>query len=172
MDTRARTGTGLPSMMASTNAACLGIRPLRVSITGSPVFTGRGRLAMPLGYYMSGVVRRLCYTGVDIRARTCATERVPATNTAPGEKKMKRVNAATFGKCSRHKVVVRMTAVDASELFNRGCNNVYCLCGRLLEWSPIKGRVTDRKCDARCMGAVSGACDCSCGGENHGINCF
>lgn len=82
---------------------------------------------------------------------------------------MTRTQVATFGKCSRHKVVVRMTATDASELFRRGNNNVYCLCGRLVEWWPIKGRVTERKCDARCMGAVSDACDCSCGGENHGI---
>jgi hypothetical protein len=28
--------------------------------------------------------------------------------------------------------------------------------------------VKEKACSSKCMGATSGACDCSCGGENHG----
>jgi hypothetical protein len=34
---------------------------------------------------------------------------------------------------------------------------------------PIWGEHTDAKCGARCRNAVGPSCDCSCGGENHGM---
>lgn len=35
---------------------------------------------------------------------------------------------------------------------------------------PVEGRYNpERKCDARCMGAVGPSCECSCGGKNHGM---
>ena len=34
----------------------------------------------------------------------------------------------------------------------------------------VKGRLApDHKCDARCTTATGPSCDCSCGGENHGM---
>jgi hypothetical protein len=36
--------------------------------------------------------------------------------------------------------------------------------------ASVKGRlVPDHKCDARCTTATGPACDCSCGGANHGV---
>lgn len=44
-------------------------------------------------------------------------------------------------------------------------------CGtRYMESKVIKGVKSDKPCDARCMGAVGPACDCSCAGANHGQN--
>lgn len=43
-------------------------------------------------------------------------------------------------------------------------------CGRHGESNRVVGSCSDHKCDARCMGAKNGTCECSCGGKNHGIN--
>jgi len=43
-------------------------------------------------------------------------------------------------------------------------------CGRHGESNRVVGSYSDKKCDARCMGAKNGACECSCGGKQHGIN--
>lgn len=43
-------------------------------------------------------------------------------------------------------------------------------CGRHGESNRVVGSYSDHKCDARCMGAKKGDCECSCGGKNHGIN--
>jgi hypothetical protein len=35
----------------------------------------------------------------------------------------------------------------------------------------VEGRLkADHPCDARCTGALGHSCECSCGGENHGID--
>jgi hypothetical protein len=41
-------------------------------------------------------------------------------------------------------------------------------CDADVRIKQVKGSVTQVECDARCINAVGGACDCSCGGENHG----
>lgn len=49
-------------------------------------------------------------------------------------------------------------------------NEVFCVaCHARCIVNEIYGRyVNTVLCNAKCMGAVSQACDCSCGGENHG----
>lgn len=38
-----------------------------------------------------------------------------------------------------------------------------------LDWRPLASTLNpEKECNGRCMGAVGPACDCSCGGENHG----
>ena len=38
------------------------------------------------------------------------------------------------------------------------------------EHIQLSGRyVADKACDGRCMGATGHVCECSCGGQNHGI---
>lgn len=41
-------------------------------------------------------------------------------------------------------------------------------CGVRLQYKTIVGVTSDKKCDSRCTNAVSAACECSCGGQNHG----
>lgn len=43
-------------------------------------------------------------------------------------------------------------------------------CKRERSADPVKGRVTGTKCGPRCTGAVGPACDCQCGGANHGAD--
>lgn len=44
-----------------------------------------------------------------------------------------------------------------------------CPCGRPIRFTPVKGRlVAEIECGSRCTGATGPACDCSCGGKNHG----
>lgn len=39
----------------------------------------------------------------------------------------------------------------------------------IMDFKRLLGKYKPEKaCDGRCMGAVGPACDCSCGGENHG----
>ena len=46
---------------------------------------------------------------------------------------------------------------------------VLCACGALVELHKVKGVTRPAvKCNAKCEGAVSHECLCSCGGENHG----
>jgi hypothetical protein len=62
---------------------------------------------------------------------------------------------------------------DAETVFANRANlrgDVFrCHCGKGVAVKAIAGRyVPERKCGARCLGAVGPACDCQCGGENHG----
>jgi len=41
-------------------------------------------------------------------------------------------------------------------------------CGAELHAKPLKGRVTEEPCGAKCLAAKGPTCDCSCGGKNHG----
>lgn len=43
-------------------------------------------------------------------------------------------------------------------------------CGQRGESDIVVGTFSEHVCDARCMGVKKGACECSCGGANHGIN--
>lgn len=43
-------------------------------------------------------------------------------------------------------------------------------CKRQRKGAEVIGRVSEHKCDARCMGSTSGKCECSCGGKNHGAS--
>lgn len=46
-----------------------------------------------------------------------------------------------------------------------------CTCGRTrADVAYVDGRVDEsRRCDTRCQSATTGACECACGGKNHGI---
>lgn len=47
--------------------------------------------------------------------------------------------------------------------------SVVCECGAKVRCEIVNGVRNERvACNARCMGAVGPACECSCGGENHG----
>jgi hypothetical protein len=43
-------------------------------------------------------------------------------------------------------------------------------CKKMMVSTPVKGKYNpNHKCNAKCTNAISGVCDCSCGGANHGI---
>ena len=52
----------------------------------------------------------------------------------------------------------RDISVDA---FCDGCKNYR-------KSTHVNGRVTEHKCDARCLAATGSSCECECGGKNHG----
>lgn len=57
------------------------------------------------------------------------------------------------------------------ELPRTAMKSVVCRgCGeRVAKGSKrIVGKRSEQECDARCMGATSGACECKCEGRNHG----
>jgi hypothetical protein len=41
-------------------------------------------------------------------------------------------------------------------------------CSNTAAFTPIRVKVTRTECGPRCTGAVGPACDCKCGGANHG----
>jgi len=46
-----------------------------------------------------------------------------------------------------------------------------CSCGFVMQYKEIKGFHSDKhKCGARCLNAIGPNCECSCSGENHGLN--
>lgn len=68
-------------------------------------------------------------------------------------------------------VLVRMDEATFKKFAAVNCPDVFCLkCHARGEVNEINGRITERVCDARCMGATANACDCSCGGQNHGCS--
>lgn len=44
------------------------------------------------------------------------------------------------------------------------CNSLF------IEGNKVEGKVTEHVCNAKCMSAKSGQCECSCGGANHGCS--
>jgi len=75
-----------------------------------------------------------------------------------------------IGKCTLGHVH-RYTATEwAAVRTNRSGKYGYaiCHCRTAITVRPIKARITEKECDGRCTGAVGPACDCKCGGENHG----
>lgn len=80
-----------------------------------------------------------------------------------------RVGAApVLAYCPRCKDRVRFDNVDI--------NTIVCTCTfaawkfstNAVRLDSIRGRVTNHKCDAKCLYAKGPSCDCSCGGKNHG----
>ena len=48
-----------------------------------------------------------------------------------------------------------------------------CTCGRTMVGNMLKAYLNPAvKCNARCTHAVGFDCECSCGGENHGVGMF
>lgn len=45
-----------------------------------------------------------------------------------------------------------------------------CECGATVFGKPVEARLTDHICDVRCTSATGHNCECSCGGQNHGID--
>lgn len=41
-------------------------------------------------------------------------------------------------------------------------------CGYEMTAKPLKGRVTEHVCNAKCRASTGHVCECSCGGKNHG----
>ena len=49
--------------------------------------------------------------------------------------------------------------------------NNYRTASQWFKWDTVRGSYNEEKfCDGRCMGAKGPNCECSCGGENHGMN--
>jgi hypothetical protein len=76
-----------------------------------------------------------------------------------------------LGKClgEGHPMRKTLAEVQANRAVRRDGDYFRCECGRLALVKPIKGRIKPAiVCDSRCTGATGPACDCSCGGDNHG----
>lgn len=68
--------------------------------------------------------------------------------------------------CRGHRRLERGTEVR----MRNGKPDVRCPCGRSMTAKLLSGRTTDKACDTRCEGAKGHKCECSCGGENHGVS--
>ena len=83
-----------------------------------------------------------------------------------GAETMSECETVYMFRCTRCRYVERRTfGLQDRVIFNLRCPA--CTVG-WLGGTQIIGRVTDTKCDARCMGATGPNCECSCGGKNHG----
>ncbi len=74
---------------------------------------------------------------------------------------------AAIATCSRHGLANRFEFADYVQAMRAGGASIYCLCGRLLNWTVIDGTVGTGKCDARCWDSIRATCRCSCGGRAH-----
>jgi hypothetical protein len=77
-----------------------------------------------------------------------------------------------IGKCTLGHVH-RYTAAEWAAVRTVGSSKygyTECHCRTAITVRPIKARITEKECDGRCTGAVGPACDCKCGGENHGAS--
>lgn len=67
---------------------------------------------------------------------------------------------------------VRQTAnLSRWELPRTAMKTIVCRgCGEQIKKGSkrVVGKKSNRECDARCMSATSGACECACEGANHG----
>lgn len=54
-----------------------------------------------------------------------------------------------------------------SDEFFTGCPICH---SKFIESNHVEGKVTEHACNAKCMSATNGTCECSCGGRNHGVN--
>lgn len=88
-----------------------------------------------------------------------------------------------FGKCRiqgcKTRKVVDGFAINGTPIFFDGINRdaliaIGAWCAdhdTFLNWNQLKGRVNpDKDCNGVCMAGVGPACDCACGGQNHGKN--
>lgn len=71
------------------------------------------------------------------------------------------------GRCTRgHAFALDLAPGEMNNPVNRACP-----CGALrVKTSVVVGRLSETKCDPRCTSALSGSCDCSCAGKNHGAD--
>jgi len=69
---------------------------------------------------------------------------------------------------------LRPAACDGSREGNAAMRAAGLACpthGAEMVYRPVRGTVNpDKTCDSRCEHAKTAACDCSCGGERHGIH--
>lgn len=61
---------------------------------------------------------------------------------------------------------VGSTAIEYSD--RHGKLWLRCPAGHAVEAKKILGRVTDHECGAKCLASKGPACECACGGANHG----
>lgn len=69
-------------------------------------------------------------------------------------------------RCRRCKAHRRLDAGTVAPKVNRAA--YLTCCGDQMDARPLKGVVTDHKCNAKCLGSRGHICECSCGGKNHG----
>lgn len=62
--------------------------------------------------------------------------------------------------------------IDGKKVWYSDDVNGRCINCRSLnfEGNRVEGKVTEHVCNAKCMSATNGQCECSCGGKNHGVN--
>lgn len=84
---------------------------------------------------------------------------------------MKTLRSNWIARCAS-KVCRATRRIDAGSVvrMRNGRPDIRCACGSAMIAKLIRGTVTDHECDARCLAATGPACECSCGGENHGRN--
>lgn len=70
--------------------------------------------------------------------------------------------------CPRCKDRVRFEACSVNETVCTCTVARWGYAHNVLRFETIKAKITDHKCDARCLNAKGGNCECSCGGANHG----
>lgn len=68
------------------------------------------------------------------------------------------------GRCTRTTRYTEGSEYAVSSKYGR------CACGGYTKANTVLGRVTDHKCDGKCLNAKNSACECACGGANHGSN--
>ncbi len=68
-----------------------------------------------------------------------------------------------IGRCRTCKTVNVRTDILGWTL-NTSCDS----CKSRMTVKRIDGKVSATKCGPKCTGAIGPACDCECGGENHG----
>ena len=64
-----------------------------------------------------------------------------------------------------------VNGVRTRHFFGDDANGRCVKCNSLnFDYNKVEGKVTGHVCGAKCIGAKSGTCECSCGGANHGIS--
>lgn len=71
-----------------------------------------------------------------------------------------------LGKCFRCKGVMVVASSSKPEYSEHICPE----CEKGMSFTRIRGRVTDKKCDANCRRGKKATCRCACGGSNHGVD--
>lgn len=84
---------------------------------------------------------------------------------------MKTLRSNWIARCASKacKATHRVDAGTTVAMWN-GKPALRCACGSSMIAKLITGTVTDHECDDRCLAATGPACECSCGGANHGAN--
>ena len=81
---------------------------------------------------------------------------------------MKTLARTWICRCRSCKAHMRIEPGTAVEMWN-GKPAISCECGAgTMVAKPLTARTTDHECGAKCVSAKGPACECSCGGANHG----